>query len=91
MSAARERVGQARESFLAAEFGIEPVVIDDVVAMRAAGARLQERRGIEMADAERAQIGHECGGLVEAEIRGELEAVGRGRNGGRHQASSDAQ
>ena len=44
-----QRGAQPREAFLAAELRIERVVIDDVVAVRAAGARLEERRGVEMA------------------------------------------
>jgi hypothetical protein len=34
-----ERVTQAAKGFVAAEFGIEPVMVDNVVAMRAARAR----------------------------------------------------
>ena len=84
MSACGERLAQAQERLLAAELGIERVVVDDVVAVRAAGARLEERRGIEMADAERLQIRHDRGGVVEAEARRELQAIGRDRNRGRH-------
>ena len=86
MSARLERRAQAREAVLAAELRIERVVIDDVVAVRAAGARLQKRRRVEMADAERLEIGHERGGLVEAEVRRELQAIGRDRD--RRAASS---
>ena len=49
--------------------GLSCVVIDDVVAVGAARARLHERRGVEMADAERLQIGHDRRGVVEVEIR----------------------
>ena len=37
-----------------------------------------------MADAERLQIGDDGGSGVEIEIGGELQAVGRDRNGRRH-------
>ena len=69
---ARQRCGEPRESFLAAKLGIEHVVVDDVVAVRRAGACLQERRRVEMADAERLQIRHDRGGFVEAELRRKL-------------------
>ncbi len=82
-----ERRRQPREALFAAEFGIEPVVIDDVVAVRRARPRLQERRGVEVADAEFFEIGHERGGVVEAEILGELQPVGRARHGGDHGAA----
>ena len=85
-----QRRAQPLEAGLAAELGIEPGVIDDVIAVGAALARLQEGRGIEMADAERLQIGHDGGGRVEAEICGQLQAVGRDRNGRRHHRCSDA-
>ena len=41
-----------------------------------------------MGDAERLQIGHDRRGGVEAEIGGELEAVGRTRNSRRHDFGS---
>ena len=37
-----------------------------------------------MRDAERLQIGNDFGGLLEVEIRGQLQAIGRDRNGRRH-------
>ena len=82
-----ERVGEARESFIAAQVGIEPLVIDDVVAMRAAGPRFQERRGVEMGDAEPLEIGRKRGRIVEAEILGQLDPISRNGNGRRHQPS----
>jgi len=41
-----QRSAEPLEAGLAAELGIEPGVVDDVVAMRAALARLHERRGV---------------------------------------------
>ena len=59
-----QRRAQPLEAGFAAEFGIELGVIDDVVAVRAALAGAQERRGIEMGDAERLEIRHHgCGGV----------------------------
>ena len=68
MSACGQRVGERGESRFAAKFGIERVVIDDVVAVGAAGTRLEERRRIEVADAERFQVRHQRGRGVEAEL-----------------------
>ena len=79
-----ERLAQSFEAGVAAEFGIQPAVIDDVIAVGRALARLHERRGIEMRDAERLQIGNDFGGLVEIEIRGQLQPIGRNRDGRRH-------
>ena len=73
---------QSLKTGLAAELRIEPGVIDDVVAMGAALARLHERRGVDMADAERLQIRDDGGGRVEVEIRRELQAIGRDRKPG---------
>ncbi|MFK4488705.1 hypothetical protein ABIA45_003783 [Bradyrhizobium sp. USDA 336] len=79
-----KRLAQPRKAGLAAELGIELAVIDRVVAMGRAFAGLHHRRGVEMRDAQRLEIRNDRGGLVEIEIRGELEPVGRERNGGRH-------
>src|SRR5665213_51704 len=79
-----QRGAQAFKAGLAAKLGIEPGVIDDVIAVGAAFARLHEGRGIDMADAESLQIGDDGRGGVEVEIRGELQAVGRNRNARRH-------
>ena len=51
-SVADERV----EIGFRADLGIERFVVDDVVAVRAACARLEERRRVEVADAERSEI-----------------------------------
>src|SRR5688572_31899654 len=82
-----ERLAQPAKALLSAEFRVECVVVDDVVAMARAGARLQEGRGVEMAHAEGVQVRYERGGTIEAESRRELETVGRDRNRGRHHPS----
>src|ERR1700722_18876757 len=66
-------------------------MVDDIVTMGAALARLHERRGIEMGDAQRFQIGNNGRGGVEIEIRRELQAVGGDRDGRRHYRGSRRQ
>ena len=85
-----QRLGETRESGFAAELRIEAGVIDHVVAVRRALARLHEGRGVEMRDAERLQVGHDLGGLLEIEVGGQLQAIGRYRQGPRHRSASDA-
>src|SRR5882672_5368950 len=84
---ALESLAKPLERRFAAELGIERTVIHDVVAVAAAGARLQERRGIEMTDAERLQVGHCSRGIVKSEILGQLQAIGGERDRGRHQSA----
>ena len=62
---------------LGADLGVEAAVVDDVVAVRAAGPGLQVRRGIAVGDAQVAQVGHDGRGVAEGEAGVELEAVGR--------------
>src|SRR5260221_1134517 len=85
----RKRPAQPLAAGVAAEFRIELAVIDDVVAMGRAFARLHEGRCIEMRDAERLQVRDDFGGLLEIEIGSQLQAIGRDRNGRRHFLSSD--
>ncbi len=79
-----QRPAQSLESGIAAEFRIDPGVVDDVVAMGAALACLHEGRRIEMGDAERFQVGNNGGSRVEIEVRRELQAIGCDRDGRRH-------
>src|SRR4051794_33582600 len=65
-----QRGAQPCKAGLTAEFGIELCVIDDVIAMAAALARLHERRGIDMRDAECLEIRHDGSGRIEVKIRG---------------------
>ena len=76
---AAQRVGEAQEALLAAELGVDRGVVDDVVAVRRAGPRRVDRRGIDMADAEPRQIGHDRGRVVEGEVLVELQPVGGAR------------
>jgi hypothetical protein len=61
----------------AAEFGVEPAVVDDVIAVRAAGRGLQVRGAIEMADAQVSEIADDGRGIIEGEARMQLDTVGR--------------
>src|SRR5581483_7225218 len=86
-----QRVAESLETRLAAEFGIDDGVIDDVIAVGRTLARFCKRRGIDVADAERLQVRHDGGGRVEIEVRGQLQTIGRDGNGWRHQRSSKRQ
>ena len=72
----RERRDQRLELGLGADLGVEPVVIDDVVAVRRAGPRLHQRRRIQMTDAEPGEIRDERLGVAEREPLVELQPVG---------------
>ena len=85
-----QRRGQPGEAFIATELGIQPLMIDNVVAMGAAGPRFEKRRSVEMADAELLEIGDDGGGIVEPKIFGELYAVRRERDGRRHYSAPTA-
>src|SRR5438552_865284 len=54
-------------------------MIDDIVSMAAACARAKVGRAIDVADAERIEIGHERGGVREREIAMQLQAISRAR------------
>ena len=61
--------------FLGADLRVDRVVVDHVVAVRAAGARFEERRRIEMADAKAGEVRHQLDRVLEAEILVELQPV----------------
>src|SRR4029078_8083569 len=73
------REAELREGGRAAELVAHAPVIDDVVAVRAAGHRGKERRGVDVADPERGQVPGERRRVREREVAVELEAVGRAR------------
>jgi hypothetical protein len=64
---------------LRAELRIEARVIGDVVAVHAAGPRLEDRRSVDVADVEPRQIRHGARGVSESEFVIELQAVGGAR------------
>ena len=59
--------------------GLSCVVVDDVVAVLAAGARLQDGRRITMRDAQLREIRHQLARVFEAKAMVELQAIGRER------------
>src|SRR6266478_2040331 len=70
-----QRIEKRAEVRLRADFRIEPVVIDDVVAMRRAGTRLHDRRRVDMADAKRRKVRHQLRGVAEGEPAMELQSI----------------
>ena len=84
---ALQRGAQPRKPILAAELRIERAIIHRVIAVPAAGARLEKRRRVEMRDAERFQIRRDPRGIVEAEVLAELQTIGG--EGGVHGAILD--
>ena len=73
---ARKAAAMARKSASVPSSGLKAVRVGDVVAVGAARAGGEDRRGIDVADAEIGEVGRERGGVGEAEGRGELQAVG---------------
>ncbi len=65
-------------AFGAAELGVQPPVIHDVIAVGAAGGGLEVRRAVEVADAELGQVAADRGRVVEGEPGVQLDPVGRG-------------
>ncbi len=76
-----QRRHQAAKSLLAAKLGIDPGRIDPVIAVPRALARHEDRRGIDVADAERSQIGRKRRRIREGEALVEncRRSVARGR------------
>lgn len=74
--------GQRAQALLAAQFGPHARVVHDVVAVRRARHRLQDRRQVQMGDAERGQVRHGLLRPREGELRLELEPVGGGGDDG---------
>ena len=62
-------------------------MLHHIIAVRAAGARFEKWRRIQMTYSDGLQIGSERRGVVESEIRSELKPIGRDRNRGRHHSS----
>src|SRR3954468_11779351 len=63
-----------------ADFGIERVVVDDVVAVEATWPGAQIWRGVEVGDAERTEVRDYCRRIAKGEMRIQLQAIGRSRN-----------
>ena len=60
----------------AADFGIQLVVVHDIIAVQASRLRLEIGRGIDIGDAELMQIGDDGCGVPEREVMVELQPVG---------------
>ena len=70
-------VGQVR---LGAQFRVQMLEIAHVVAVGAAGPGAEQRRGIDVADAQLAQVRHQLGRLPQGEVAVELQAIGGARD-----------
>ena len=73
---------QGLERRVVAEFRIEAVEVDDVVAVGRARARHGEWGGVHMTYAERGEIRHDPAGIIEPEVLMELQPVSRARHAG---------
>ena len=80
--AAMQRIDERGEIFLAAELGIEPVMVDDIVAVGRAGARLHDWRGVDMADPKLGNVGDEVGSVAKRETPMKLQPIGGPYRGG---------
>src|SRR5690606_16818626 len=69
------------EAFTAAEVRVEGVVVGDVVAVGRTLRRGEDRRGVEVADAQPFQVGHDRRRLLEGHAVAKLQAVGGDRWG----------
>ena len=74
-----QREAEPRVALGPAQLLVHAAVIDHVVAVDAAGHRLQIRRAIEVADPEIGEVAGDVDGVVEREPAVELDAVGRAR------------
>jgi hypothetical protein len=71
-----EHLAERREIAERSQFGIELVVIADVVAVRAAGAGGEHRRGVTVGDAECVEVRGDRVEMPERKVTMELDAVG---------------
>ena len=77
-----ERGDEVLEARAAAELRVDRAVVDDVVAVGAAGTRAQDRRAVEVAHAEPREVRRETRRIGEGEGAVELDAVRRARDAG---------
>jgi hypothetical protein len=71
-----QRATQPGMPFFTSQLLVDPRGIDHVIAMRAPAGSLEVGRAVEMADAEVREVAGDRGGLVEAEFRAKLDAIG---------------
>ncbi len=67
--------GEAAEIIQGANLGVELIVVGDVVAVQAAGTRLEQRRGVNMGDAQALKVRHKLPRLLQAKARVKLQTV----------------
>src|SRR4051812_8101962 len=75
-----ERSSEPTEAIFAAELWIDDAMIDDVVTMARTGARFQNGRRVDMADAKSSEIRRQRDGGLEWKPLVKLQAVGGARN-----------
>ena len=78
----RHFAGEARVLLPRRHLGIELIVIVDVVAVRAPRRRLEDRRQVEMRDAQLLQVRHERARHLDREVLVELQPIRRARDVG---------
>ncbi len=66
-----------REIFFTPNFGIDPVVIDDVISVRAAGAGFEIRRCVTVSYSQFAQIIDDRRRIAKGKTRMKLKSIGR--------------
>jgi hypothetical protein len=74
---ARGSGNQRIEVLARAELGVERPVIDDVVAVPAAGPGAEPGRGVQARDSQVDEVVDDAGGIAESEAGLELQPVGR--------------
>ena len=70
-----ERRDQFAERILAAEFVIDARMIHHIITMRGAASRGENRRSVDMTDAEPREIGNDRASVLEGEFLTELETI----------------
>ncbi len=79
---ARKLGHEGVEVLAGADLRVEGLVVDDVVAVLAAGARAQVRRAVDVAHAEIGEVGYEARHVAEGELTVQLHAIRGERNAG---------
>ncbi len=67
------------EGCLVPQFGIERVMVNDIVSVRTSWPRFQPGRRVDVADTQPGQVRSELCGLVKSKILVKLQPVGRAR------------
>jgi len=73
-----QRLDKHRQTRFAAQFRIYVAEVDDIVAVHRAGPGREDRRGIDVGNAEVAQISGDARAVMKGEAFVKLETVGRG-------------